>query len=193
MSQVELADSTEDAPTRGRPRSDDRTEAILDAAREVLDELGWEAMRVQDVADRAGAGLATIYRRWSTKEELIVAAVETAPKTEYPATDDPRADLRAYVETLAAEISPKRRNFIGMLAAAQQHSAVHEVVEGHITRLRNDIATGVEAILGRPDPRAATVATAVPGMLMLRASVLDEDLDPTAFADEVLGLVDALR
>ena len=183
----------DDAPTRGRPRSDDRTAAILEAARDVLGDNGWEAFRVQDVADRAGAGLATIYRRWSTKEELVAAAIESKLPDPPTPTGDPQRDLRDLIESLAAEIQPTRRNFIGMIAAAQQHDVIREVVDAQLERVRSDFTAAVEAAIGRADARAATIGTAIPGMLMLRSSVLDEAVDPVAFADEVLALVDALR
>ena len=67
---------TSATPTRGRPRSSDRTEAILDAAHDVLKEHGFDNVRMQDIADQAGAGLATIYRRWETKEDLVILVTD---------------------------------------------------------------------------------------------------------------------
>ena len=63
---------------RGRRRAADREPLILDAASELLDEVGYDHLRVQDVAERAHVGLATIYRRWSTKQELVIAAMSRA-------------------------------------------------------------------------------------------------------------------
>lgn len=54
----------------GRPRSDKAHQAILNAARELLIEKGFAAMRLEHVAARAGVGKATIYRRWPSKEAL---------------------------------------------------------------------------------------------------------------------------
>ena len=56
------------ARRRGRPRAADRDAALLDATQQLLDELGYDRLRIQDVADRAHAGLGTIYRRWPTKQ-----------------------------------------------------------------------------------------------------------------------------
>src|SRR4029077_18672157 len=59
------------APARsGRPRSERAHQAILTAARELLIEKGFAAMRLEHVAARAGVGKATIYRRWASKEAL---------------------------------------------------------------------------------------------------------------------------
>jgi AcrR family transcriptional regulator len=59
------------APGRGgRPRSERAHQAILIAARQLLIEEGFAAMRLEHVAARAGVGKATIYRRWASKEAL---------------------------------------------------------------------------------------------------------------------------
>jgi AcrR family transcriptional regulator len=61
-------------------------EAILDATLELLAEVGIEALSMEAVAARAGVGKTTIYRRWSSKEELITAAVRRL-HTEAPIID----------------------------------------------------------------------------------------------------------
>jgi AcrR family transcriptional regulator len=59
------------APARGgRPRSERAHQAILTAARQLLIEEGFAAMRLEHVAVRAGVGKATIYRRWASKQAL---------------------------------------------------------------------------------------------------------------------------
>jgi len=58
------------ARRRGRPRSDEAHQAILTAARELLVEGGFAALRLEHVAARAGVGKGTIYRRWASKEQL---------------------------------------------------------------------------------------------------------------------------
>ena len=54
----------------GRPRSEAAHQAILEAARELLIEEGFTRLRLEHVAARAGVGKSTIYRRWSSKEQL---------------------------------------------------------------------------------------------------------------------------
>jgi len=53
-----------------RPRSQAAHDAILRAFREELIEVGFERLRLERVAMRAGASKATIYRRWRSKEDL---------------------------------------------------------------------------------------------------------------------------
>lgn len=61
---------------RGRPRRAAASKAIVDAALELLAERGFQAATVEAIADRAGVGRNTIYRRWPSKEELIVDALQ---------------------------------------------------------------------------------------------------------------------
>jgi AcrR family transcriptional regulator len=60
---------------RGRPRRASAGEAILAATLALLAERGFQATTIEAIADRAGVGRNTIYRRWSSKEELIADAL----------------------------------------------------------------------------------------------------------------------
>jgi len=59
----------------GRPRSVEADKAILDAALVLLAEVGPTALTVEEVASRAGVGKTTIYRRFATKDDLVVASL----------------------------------------------------------------------------------------------------------------------
>lgn len=60
---------------RGRPRREGARADIVRATLETIAECGFAATTVDSIAARAGIGRATIYRRWSSKEELFVEAV----------------------------------------------------------------------------------------------------------------------
>ncbi len=59
----------------GRPRSVEADKAILDATLVLLAEVGPTALSVEEVASRAGVGKTTIYRRFATKDDLVVASL----------------------------------------------------------------------------------------------------------------------
>lgn len=61
---------------RGRPRSQASENAILQATLQLLAQGGFSAVTVDKVASMASASKATIYRRWPTKENLVIAAFE---------------------------------------------------------------------------------------------------------------------
>jgi AcrR family transcriptional regulator len=80
----------EDPPARrgrGRPRDPRTDQRITTAAAELMLQRGFERTTVDDVAARAGVGKATVYRRWPTKEDLAVAAMETLYSSEMPEPD----------------------------------------------------------------------------------------------------------
>ncbi len=53
-----------------------RADPILDIVVEMLDNEGYEAVQLREVARRARVSLATIYKRYRTRDELIVAALD---------------------------------------------------------------------------------------------------------------------
>jgi AcrR family transcriptional regulator len=64
---------------RGRPRSREAGEAILEATGTLLSSEGYLGLTVSKVAARARASKSTIYRRWPTKEHLVMAAFDRWP------------------------------------------------------------------------------------------------------------------
>jgi TetR/AcrR family transcriptional regulator, cholesterol catabolism regulator len=55
---------------------EDRVDPIIEIVVELLDTEGYEAVQLREVARRARVSLATIYKRYATRDELIVAALE---------------------------------------------------------------------------------------------------------------------
>src|SRR5436190_6924748 len=64
-------------PARGRPRDPSRDEAIIDATIDVLVRDGYDRLSMEGVAAAAGVGKTTVYRRWSSKAELVIDAMAT--------------------------------------------------------------------------------------------------------------------
>jgi AcrR family transcriptional regulator len=86
------------AAAAARPRVEgDREQEILDAALEVLAEVGYDRLTMDAVAQRAKASKATLYRRWNSKAKLVVEALARMKTTaeEPPDTGDLRGDLVA--------------------------------------------------------------------------------------------------
>jgi AcrR family transcriptional regulator len=86
----------------GRPRSRAADEAILDATVDLYADLGFEGLSVDAVASRAGVSKATIYRRYPTKVDMVLAAAARAADQEQGDVDtgNVRDDLRGHVQNL---------------------------------------------------------------------------------------------
>jgi AcrR family transcriptional regulator len=179
------------ARRRGRPRAADRDTAILDAAHQLLEELGYDRLRIQDVADRAHAGLATIYRRWPTKQALVIAAMQHRAPEMPPETDDPVADLEAILHEAVADLWGPRSNLLAgfltslrtdpELTAAFRASALDEIR----ARLRGPIAR----IVGDRDPALELRVDLVPAVLTFRVLVGDELIDPDDTVRQLVTLI----
>ncbi|HEY0475616.1 MAG TPA: TetR/AcrR family transcriptional regulator [Kribbella sp.] len=74
-------------PRRGRPRDPDAEPRIRRYAVQLLLERGFDRMTVDDVAEAAGVGKATIYRRWASKDELANDAMTRLFDIEVPDAD----------------------------------------------------------------------------------------------------------
>jgi AcrR family transcriptional regulator len=86
-----------EAATSSRPRVEgDREQEILDAALQVLAEVGYDRLTMDAVAQRAKASKATLYRRWNSKATLVVEGLAREKGTpDVPDTGDLRSDLLA--------------------------------------------------------------------------------------------------
>ena len=77
---------------RGRPADPGIERRVLAAALTVYGEVGWAGFTLDRVARRAPVGKAALYRRWPTKEDLLLAALEHL--AEPPGDEADPTDLR---------------------------------------------------------------------------------------------------
>jgi AcrR family transcriptional regulator len=81
---------------RHRRRGEELERALLDAAWQELAAVGFASLTMESVAARAKTGVAVLYRRWSNKDELVLAAIVNYRQThrvETPDTGTLRGDL----------------------------------------------------------------------------------------------------
>lgn len=73
---------------------EERARRIVETAVELAEQGGFEAVRLRDVASHAGVALGTLYRRFSSKEDLLIAAfeLETTDLERRVAQRPPRGD-----------------------------------------------------------------------------------------------------
>ena len=179
------------ARRRGRPRATDRDTAILDATHQLLEELGYDRLRIQDVADRAHAGLATIYRRWPTKQALVIAAMQhTAPEMS-PESDDPLADLQALLHAGVVDIWRPRRHFlVGLLTSLRSDPELADAFRAsELNELRARLRRPIARIVGDRDPALDLRVDLAPALLAFRVLVGDEPTDPDDTVHQLVTLI----
>lgn len=85
-------------PVRSRRRGEALEHALYDATLEELEDVGYGGLTMEGIAARARTGKAALYRRWSTKQALVQAALLYA----LPPMPEPRADRSTRENLLAA-------------------------------------------------------------------------------------------
>jgi AcrR family transcriptional regulator len=115
--------------TGGRRLDESRDAAIASAVVEVLGRSGYAGLTMDAVAMAAGVGKATIYRRWSSKAELLLSVMDVvgAPVLQVPDTGKLREDL---VEVLAGVVElcsgPSGRAIRSLLGAVIDDPVLQE-------------------------------------------------------------------
>jgi AcrR family transcriptional regulator len=136
VSPARTTPSTEE-PARTRPRVEgEREREILEAALETLVELGYDRLTFDAVAAAAKASKATLYRRWPSKIDLVVDALQLMMGVEadtHPDTGSLRGDLIAQA-CAKGGLSDDRpiQVFASLLNALHRDAELHDAI---MTRL----------------------------------------------------------
>lgn len=99
-----------------RRRGEELEAALLQAAWDELIEVGFARLTMESIAARARTGVAVLYRRWPSKEDLVIAALRhysTAHPVDIPDTGTLRDDLLA----LLRSVSDQRRILTSIVTA----------------------------------------------------------------------------
>ncbi len=97
---VRVGESRESHRPRPGGRATRVVASVLDATLQELARLGYQALRVEDVATRASVNKTTIYRRWPTKGDLVIAALREGSRALdfIPDTGTVRGDMLSMLE-----------------------------------------------------------------------------------------------
>ena len=162
-------------PAVGRPLDATRDDALRQAALELVAEIGYDRLTIDAVAARVKASKATVYRRWTSKAELVADAFACSgfKGVEAPDTGDLRADLLALAERiwLGDEPVPRSAVMAGMLSAMLASPELRDAL-----RAMSAPPAVAMAVIRRavdrgdmPDPRDLdTILSVIPGMCMFR-------------------------
>jgi AcrR family transcriptional regulator len=180
----------------GRPRDPSRDGVIRAAILSLLADVGYGALTMDAVAAEAGVGKATIYRRWRTKEDLVVDTIGELNRAEVapPDTGSLEGDLREMLHTIVGVMNgPTGAATQALLSTVPHHPALAEAFhEGPLGVWRQCFEMIFDRAEARGElPRGATSALTAEAMsaplvqrwLVTARPVTDE------YADEVLARV----
>ncbi|MEU4602729.1 TetR/AcrR family transcriptional regulator [Kribbella sp. NPDC023972] len=149
---------------RGRPRDAGVEGRVLEAAMAEMRLRGYDGLSVDRVADRAGVAKTTIYRRWPSKAELVIAMIASLrAAVPFEPSGDPRRDLTDLVTAISSALTALPTTLIADLAAA----AAREPRVGESVRaLWGERHTTVTAVLAQAQRDGVVPGHASPAVLV---------------------------
>jgi AcrR family transcriptional regulator len=192
---VFAAGACPDKRSPGRPRSIRADEAIIEAVLDLLAEEGAtiEALSMEAVANRAGVGKATIYRRWPNKEALVVDAM-AALKGPLPevAGLDLRDDLLAMLRPISAARSTRAGRVMPCLIPELQRNpemaeSYHRLTEPRRELMRSVLRKWIEAGVLRPDLDVNATCAMLTGPIVSQTMLnWHPNVDLATFPDQIV-------
>jgi AcrR family transcriptional regulator len=126
------------------------TTAITSAMFHELAETGYARMSMDAVARRAGVGKAAVYRRWPSKQAMLIdlvgaAVLRTVP--EVPDAGSLAGDVRGFLDVIAAQATDPRVNRIALdlLAETARNPELADALHDVVAEPRRTAAAGVLA------------------------------------------------
>lgn len=182
----------------GRPRSVAADEAIRRAAIEVFAESGFEGLRVEAVAERAGVAKSTLYRRFPCKIDLVRHALDSSTdELPCPHTDSLVDDLVVLLQRLRDKFAadPMGRAVPALIEAAARHPELREVQRQAIAERRRAGLARLAAAVGEgdlPDPTdIELLMDQLSGAVFYRSFVTGADLSDAVLRSLVVSVVAA--
>jgi AcrR family transcriptional regulator len=161
-----------DAPPQRR-RGEVLEKALLDAAWAELTERGYDDLTIDAVATRAGTSRAVLYRRWPSKQDLVLATLVQHVKTEFVAAPD-TGSLRGDVVALLKRVN-KVRIRLAILVFTRLGGFYREA-NTNLAELGAFVLGGRDAVLDEVIERAVARGEIQPGQVSERVARLPIDL-----------------
>ena len=162
----------DDAPPQRR-RGEALEGALLDAAWAELTKRGYDEFTIDAVATRAGTSRAVLYRRWPSKQDLVVATLTQYVKAEFVAAPD-TGSLRGDVIGLL-KLANKLRVRLAMLVFTQLGGFYREA-NTNLAELAAFIQGGRDAMLDEVIERAVARGEIRAGQVSDRVARVPVDL-----------------
>ncbi len=169
--------------------------AILEAALDQLGSVGWSGLTMEGVAVGAQTGKAAVYRRWSSKEDLVADALRAGLPTldEAPDGGSVRKDLYELCRSVRDVLYSKPGFALRAVlhecdpgAAERFHELIAKgIVEPSKRLFRDVIQRGIARGEVRPDALDDLVLDVIPAMMMYRSKVCGSEWADDEVADVI--------
>lgn len=180
---------------RGRPPVPGTDERILECALTMLAESGYAALRLDELARRAGVAKTTILRRWPSKAAVAAAAVDRLAlhTVDVPEASTLHDDLRALLDNAVTVFGRGEGRFVPRLVReAGRHPEIADVVEAvvHTRRMGYRRAIGRAIARGELDPETdqELLIDLLIGPVWARLLITHDPLPPS-IVDDIVGVV----
>jgi AcrR family transcriptional regulator len=168
-----------------------RETELLEVTLQLLQEHGYDRLTLDAVAARAHASKATVYRRWPSKAELVLAAfIEGVRQVAvHPQTGTLRGDLLQLGEACREQAAAQAGTIRAVLVETSRHPALNEALQSQFLEQRKAL---IHAVLrdaaGRGEIDAAVISDELwdllPGYLIFR--IVMPSRPPTRQTVEIL-------
>jgi AcrR family transcriptional regulator len=171
--------ATPESTPLGRKRDQSLDATLLEATLDVLAEVGATGLTMDAVAARAGAGKATIYRRWASKTALVIDAVAHMKRNQVgldslPDTGTLRGDLLGLFKPQSIEEGERKLKIMSGLASllsqdtsladAANAAVVQPWADAHFALMHRSLGRGEIS----PSADIHTLSTVIPSMAAYR-------------------------
>jgi AcrR family transcriptional regulator len=197
-----VEESTERAHRPTGPRAEAREQAILDAALELLMEVGYDRLSIDALAERARAGKATIYRHWTGKAQIVAEAVRRLKADALNVSIDTgtlRGDLISEMAQVCSSMSSEDAAIItGVMSAMRTDAELAGLIRSQVLDSKQGKFDGIiERAISRGELPAGSsaelVEEVIPAMvinqLVIQGLCLDDQFATHVVDDIVLPLL----
>jgi AcrR family transcriptional regulator len=187
MTTVEIEETSGKSARPSGARAQAREQAILDAALQLLLEVGYDRLSMDALAERAHAGKATIYRHWSGKAQVVVDAVvrlkHGGAPVPFPSTGSLRGDFVAALDQISCAAGEVDAAIIAsVMTAMRSDQELADLVRSQILESKKGEFDGIidRAVRRGELPQgssAALVEEVISALLINRMVIEDRSID----------------
>ncbi|AEI43770.1 TetR/AcrR family transcriptional regulator [Paenibacillus mucilaginosus] len=186
---------------RGRPRNVETQNAILSVSYDLLLEMGFGAVTVEKIADRAKVSKATIYKWWPNKAAVVMDGFLSAATARLPVPDTGEVlqDMLAHATNMARfMLSREGSIFLEIIGEGQMDPALAEAYRTRYIQPRRQEVHGIlDRGIGRgelkKDLDRALCTDLVYGPIFYRLLVTGDRIDDTYIKELVTQVYEGIR